>query len=374
MVCSSSMNRMTLRELATVFGTGDHQREVESNDLFVPQQFRHVPAGDLLRQTFGNGGLAHAGLTQENGVILRPAAKHLDDSLDLVAAADDGVQLALFGEFGQVTPESAERRRLDVFLVTVFRGHFLFSFRRSKVGIEFFEYFVASAFNIDFQALEDAGRHAFPLAQQPEQDVLGAHIRMIEAFGFLARERQDFLDARRVRNIADHLRLRPAANLLFDLHADSFHVQPHLLEDIHGHPLAKLDETEQQMLGTQIIMIEAVCFLAGQSENLLRTGSKIVHHLRVQGTEVIALDKRIAGPHPQINPGRSPTLSEHALCLHLKTRGIWQPVGLLSPRLQAPITALALTVGVSCCWQVEDGCNPTAKSGAIGRSRRSAAT
>ena len=278
MVCSSSMNRMTLRErrISSItalmrssnwpryFVPGDHQREVERDDLLVAQQFGHVAAGDFLRQPFGDGGLADAGLAEQHGVVLRAAAEHLDDALDLVLAPDDGVEFALLGEFGQVPAEGAQGRGFHVLLVAVFGGHFLFRLRRGEIGVEFLEDFVAGAFDIDFQALEHAGGDAFALAQQAEQDVLGADVGMVEALGLLARQREHFLDARRVRDVADHLGLRAAADLLFDFHAHGLHVETHLLQHVDGNSLAEFDQAEEQVLGPDVIMVEAVGLFPGQ--------------------------------------------------------------------------------------------------------------
>ena len=120
-------------ELAAVLGAGDHQREVERDDLLVPQQFGDVAARDLLRQAFGDGGLANAGFAEQHGVVLRAAAEHLDDAFDLVLAADDGIQLALLGKFGQVPAKRAQGGCFDVLLVAVFGGHFLFGLRRGEI-------------------------------------------------------------------------------------------------------------------------------------------------------------------------------------------------------------------------------------------------
>ena len=251
-------------ELAAVLGARDHQREVERDDLLVTQQLGDVAARDLLRQTFGDGRLADAGLAQQHRVVLRAAAEHLDDALDLVLAPDDGVQVALFGEFGQVPAESAQGRGLDILLVSVFGGHFLFGLRRGEIGVQFFEDFVAGAFDVDLQALEHARGDPFALAQQPQEDVLGAHVGVVEALGLLARQGEHLLDARRVRNVPDHLGLGSAADLLFDLHAHGLHIETHLLQHVHGNSLAEFDQTEQQVLRAHVIMVEAVCFLTGQ--------------------------------------------------------------------------------------------------------------
>ena len=48
-------------ELAAIFRARDHQREVERDDFFVAQKFRHIAARDFLRQTFDDRGLADTG-------------------------------------------------------------------------------------------------------------------------------------------------------------------------------------------------------------------------------------------------------------------------------------------------------------------------
>ncbi len=52
-----------------------HQRaQVESDHALVKQQLRHFFIHDALRQTFHNGGLANARLTNQNRVVLGAAA------------------------------------------------------------------------------------------------------------------------------------------------------------------------------------------------------------------------------------------------------------------------------------------------------------
>ena len=111
--------------------------------------------------------------------------------------------------------------------------------------------------------------------------MLGADIGMVERLRFLAREREDLLHARRVGNVADHLRLRAGADLLLDLHADGLEVEPHLLEDIDGDALAELDQPEQQVLGAHVVVVEAVGFFAGECQDLLRAWCEVVHHFKV---------------------------------------------------------------------------------------------
>ena len=65
-------------------------------------------SGNALGQALGNGRLAHTGLTNQNGVVLGAAGKDLDDPLDLLFTADDGVQLAPGGSLRQIPVNSAK--------------------------------------------------------------------------------------------------------------------------------------------------------------------------------------------------------------------------------------------------------------------------
>ena len=89
-------------ELSTELGTGHQSRQIQQIDLLVPQLEGDLPGGDALGQSFGNGGLAHAGFTDEAGIVLLPAVQNLHHPLDLLLPADDGVQLALSGPAAEV--------------------------------------------------------------------------------------------------------------------------------------------------------------------------------------------------------------------------------------------------------------------------------
>ena len=67
-----------------------------------------VAGDDLLRQALDDGRLAHAGLADQDRVVLRAAGKDLHDALDLALAADNRIQLSLASELSQVAPELVE--------------------------------------------------------------------------------------------------------------------------------------------------------------------------------------------------------------------------------------------------------------------------
>ena len=60
-------------------------------------------------EALDDGGLAHAGLADQDRVVLGPAREDLDHAADLVVAADDGVELAPAGVGNQVAAVLLER-------------------------------------------------------------------------------------------------------------------------------------------------------------------------------------------------------------------------------------------------------------------------
>src|SRR5262249_50478849 len=104
-------------ELAAVLGAGDHHGEVEHDDALVAKQFGDVAVHDQLGEALDDGGLADARLAQEHRVVLGAAAEHLDDALDLVGPADDGVELALAGQLGEVAAKAVQGGGLGLTLV-----------------------------------------------------------------------------------------------------------------------------------------------------------------------------------------------------------------------------------------------------------------
>ena len=97
-----------LLELAAVLGAGDEGREVERVDLLALEQLGHLVVGDALGEALDDGRLADARLADEHRVVLGAPREDLHDALDLGGAADARVELALFGELGEVAAELVE--------------------------------------------------------------------------------------------------------------------------------------------------------------------------------------------------------------------------------------------------------------------------
>ena len=108
-----------LLEFAAVLGPGDQRAQVQRHQPLILQRRRHVAVDDALRQTLGDGSLAHARLADQHRVVLGAATEDLHDPADLLIAPDDWVQVALARLGGQVAPV------LDEGFVLGFRGVWL---------------------------------------------------------------------------------------------------------------------------------------------------------------------------------------------------------------------------------------------------------
>jgi len=235
-----------LFKLPAVFGAGDHQRQVQRNKAPVAEQFGHVARRNLLRQALDDGGLANARLTQEHRVILRAAAEDLNHALDFALPADDRVHFPLAGDLRQITAESLQRGRLDLaFLLGGGLPGDRFArdrlIRRREVGIQLLQDFLAGQLDIHVQVFEHARRDPIAFAEQAQQNMLGAHVSMVQGLGLLLGEREHLLHAGGVGDAPHHLLIGARANLLFHFQAHRVQIEPQFLQHVDGHPLAQLD-------------------------------------------------------------------------------------------------------------------------------------
>ena len=81
---------------------GDQGAHVERDQPAVLQALGHVARDDPLGQPLDDRRLAHAGLADQDRVVLGPPAEDLHHPADLGIAADHRVHLALAGQLDQV--------------------------------------------------------------------------------------------------------------------------------------------------------------------------------------------------------------------------------------------------------------------------------
>src|SRR5512138_2063618 len=86
----------------------EERAHVERVDGGLRQDLRDLLLVDAEREPLDDRGLAHAGVADEDGVVLAAAAEHLDRPLHLGVAADERVDEPLRGALHEVHREGLE--------------------------------------------------------------------------------------------------------------------------------------------------------------------------------------------------------------------------------------------------------------------------
>ncbi len=243
-----------LFELAAIFGTGDDQRDVQGQDPLVGEEVRHVTVDDLLRQPFDDGGLADARLADEHRVVLGAAAQHLLHALELVVAPDQRIQLVLHRRLGQVAAELGEQRR------------FLDPRQRGLLIQQLHDVFAHLMQPHPFLH-QDGGRDRALLAQDAEQEVLGADVVVQQPVGLFGRVLEHALGLGAERNLhrGGHLfaKDRPALDVL----PDAFQGEVRARENPARQALALANQAQEQVLGLNGDASELARLVTGKKEH-----------------------------------------------------------------------------------------------------------
>ena len=254
-----------LLELTAVLRAGHERGQVERVDLLVLERLRHLARVDALSEALDHGGLAHSGLADQDGVVLLPAREDLHDPLDLGLAPDHRVELALGGELGEVAAELVEQLR-GLLALALLTGLARAALAAAGAG-EHADDLVADLLGVGVEVEQDAGGDALVLAHEPEQDVLGADVVVTERERLAQRQLEHLLGARRERDLpggdllagsddADHLR------------ADALHRDVERLEHTRGETLLLAEESEQDVLGADVVVLEDAGLLLGEDDHL----------------------------------------------------------------------------------------------------------
>ena len=290
----------TLFELAAVLGAGDQRRKVEREDALALEQLGHLVAGDALREALDDGRLADAGLTDEHGVVLGAPREDLHDALDLDLAADAGVELALFGELGQVAAELVEHL-----------GRLLALARRAAAAArgarERAHDLVADLVGLGVEVEQDARRDAFVFADQAQQDVLGADVVVTQRERLAQRQLEHLLGARRERDLAggDLVALADDAH---DGGADLFGRDLERVEHARGDALFLAQEAEQQVLGADVVVLQRPRLFLREDDDLAGTFGEAFEHLRIllRGSNLWYPIHGFARPGARLSPRAAP--------------------------------------------------------------------
>mmetsp|Transcript_45739 Transcript_45739/g.145747 ORF Transcript_45739/g.145747 Transcript_45739/m.145747 type:complete len:311 (+) Transcript_45739:3144-4076(+) len=209
---------------------------------------------------------------------LSGAAVHLSHALDLLGAAHHGVELGLLclgGEVGAVLLERGGLVAAGAAAGTGAGAHSLSGLAHHADNLG------ANLRGVGPKVLEHAGGHALALAEEAEEEVLGADIVVAELPGLLERELEHALGAGGEGDLHSD-EAGAAADDLLDLHAGLLEVDAHRLEHLGSDASALANETEQDLLGAHEVVAEAAGLLLREHYDLDRLlGEALEHSLGV---------------------------------------------------------------------------------------------
>jgi len=248
-----------LLELAAILGARHERAHVERDDALVLQPFGHVPAHDALAEAFHDGGLAHARLADEHGVVLSTPRQDLDRAADLLVAADDRVELALPRGLGQVAAVLLQRL---VGGFGVLAGDALAAADGGQCGQD--------AVARDAEPAEQPCGIAAIVARKRQQDVLRADVVVLHLVAFSVRVLQHALNLPAQPGLdISAVGLGPAGEIALQLPRDRARIRVGLAQDLPGHAVLLLEQGQQQMLGLDLRMIIALRELLGGHDSFL---------------------------------------------------------------------------------------------------------
>jgi len=268
-----------LLEVTAVAAAGDQRAEVEGVELLVLEGLGHLALDDVLGQTLDHGGLADAGLADEDRVVLGAAGQHLHDPLDLLLATDDRVELALAGSLGQVSAELVEHQRAcgSALLLHTGSGTGAGAFLALVAGDELDD-LLPNAVEVGTQLDEHLRCDALALADEAEQDVLGADVVVAELKRLAQAQLEDLLRPRREGDVAGG-RLLALADDLLNLLADRLQRDAEALQSLGGDAFTLMDEAEQDVLRADVVVVEHARFLLRKHDHPAGTVGEPFKHL-----------------------------------------------------------------------------------------------
>ena len=229
------------------------------------------------------------GSPMSTGLFLVRRRQDLHDPLDLAGAADDRVELLLAGQLGEVAAELVE----DLAVALVAGRSSLRRCRRRRpaacgspacpaptlVAGQQLDDLLADADEVGAELDEHLGGDALALADEAEQDVLGADVVVAELQRLAQRQLEDLLGARGERDVAGRRRAALADDLL-DLAAHGLERDAERLEGLGGDALALVDQPEQDVLGADVVVVEQPRFLLGEHHDPAGPVGEAFEHVR----------------------------------------------------------------------------------------------
>ncbi len=251
-----------LLELAAVLGTGHERRHVQRDEALAAQDVGHLVAHDELGQPLGDGRLAHAGLAQDEGVVLLATGQDLHDALDFRGAADDRVQLAVAGLLREIGAELGEHgirrgRPVEAGAARVDR-------RLAHEIVQGAAHIIAG----HVQATEYFQSRALALAHDAQEQVLGGDVGLAHLHGLAQGVLQHALHPRREGQMPRHVGVLVDGDHLADGLHHPIVGDVQAIEGLGGQAVLLLDKAQEDMLGAHVGLMERTRLILSQDQHL----------------------------------------------------------------------------------------------------------
>ena len=232
----------TFLKFAPVLGPGNQGAHIQGENRFVFQAFRNVTAHNALSKAFRNGGLADAGLSDENRVVLRFPGKNPDNVSDLRISANDRIQLIFPGSLHEVR---------SVFLQGVVR--ILRIVRRHMAALDFgklrrkgvFRYAMVGENPLDGRRL---------VCEDPNHQVFDRDIFVSHALRGLLRRAENPVRFRRQIDLRAPADFRQLADCRIQLRQNLVVVCSHLLKQRCDQTAVLIQQSIKNVFGSDILI------------------------------------------------------------------------------------------------------------------------
>ena len=259
-----------LLELSAILGARDDSGEIQRDDALVLERLGNLVLHDPLGQPLGDGGLAHARLADQDRVVLLAPREDLDDAVDLGLAPDDRIQLPFPGEHREVAAELIQRGRFDLALAL--------RLRHGGRPAEQLERLLADLLPVHAELEQHARGDPFALADQSQEEVLGADVVVAELARLVDAQFQYPLRARRERNLPDRERSARRGDHALDRLAYRVEIQSQIVQHGGSDSLPLANDAEEQVLGADVVVLEPRGFLPREIHHLPHAFRELVMH------------------------------------------------------------------------------------------------
>ena len=255
-----------LLELPAKLGTGHQRSHIQSQHPPLLQGIGNIPGGYPRRQPFGNGRLAHAGLSDDDRIVLFAAGQSLHHPPNFPVPPDNRIEHPIRGQPRQVNAVFFQRA------VTAFR----FPIGNPMAAAHPFQGLI-NPFRVNAELPVDLRRIALRLLDRGDKEMLDADVFVVQMLGFLPGRLQQLLrPGRNVNLLRRRNQLGRRLQQPIQPRLDRFRRNAQLRQDPRRNVLIVRQQGHIDMLHIPLAVAIAAHQLLGVLDGLLRPLGEIL--------------------------------------------------------------------------------------------------